>query len=149
MKSLRSLDPSLENLTVTEKGEVFNNKTNRKLKQFIRRSKGVEYFAVSVYDKERKRSRSFYVHRLVAFLYCEGYSKNRVVEHLDGDKFNNHASNLHWIRAGVKRPKVEVVDRVEEITHLPNGMTIMPTEEWHKIRKYIKVLTDQVRYNNV
>jgi hypothetical protein len=25
----------------------------------------------------------------------------------------------------------------------------MPTEEWHRIKKYIKVLTDQIRYNNI
>ena len=149
MKSLRSLDPSLENIEVTEKGEVYNTKTNKKLKQYTRKSKGMEYLAISVYDKVKKRSKSFYVHRLVAYLYCDGYSENRVVEHLDDDKMNNHASNLHWIQSGQKRPRVETIERVEEITHLPNGMTVMPTEEWNKIKKYITVLTNQIRYNNV
>jgi hypothetical protein len=63
---------------------------------------------------------------------------------------NNHYTNLEWIKSGQpKKARVETIETVEDITHLDNGMTIMPTEEWHRIKKYIKVLTDQIRYNNI
>lgn len=150
MKTLRNLNYALENISVTDKGEVYNQKTGKKINQFIRKVKGIEYHSVSVYDKIKKQSRSFYVHRLVAFIYCEGYSKNTIIEHLDGNRLNNCASNLRWVTANQRRElRIETVDTVKEVTHLVNGMTIMPTEEWHKIKSYIKVLTDQIRYNNV
>ena len=39
------------------------------------------------------------VHRLVAYLYCPNYSKDNlnVVDHIDGNKLNNHYSNLEWV----------------------------------------------------
>lgn len=150
IRSLTELSPCLINIRVTEKGEVYNTKNGKRLNLFIRKSKGIEYLSISIYDKQKKQSRSFYVHRLVAFVYCEGYEPNRIVLHRDGDKMNNHYTNLEWIKSGQpKKARVETIETVEDITHLDNGMTIMPTEEWHRIKKYIKVLTDQIRYNNV
>lgn len=37
-----------------------------------------------------------YVHRLVAAEFVEGYEPGKVVNHKDGDKKHNHASNLEW-----------------------------------------------------
>ena len=45
--------------------------------------------------KEKKRER-FFVHRLVAKYFCPNYKEENVVNHLDGDKQNNKASNLEW-----------------------------------------------------
>lgn len=151
LRSLTELSPCLINIGITEKGESYNKKSGKKLRQFIRKSRDIEYLSISVYDKERKQSRSFYIHRLVAYLYCENYALNKIVIHKDGDKMNNHFSNLLWIKCNHQRgvPRIEEsIKIVEEITHLENGMTVMPTDEWHRIKKYIKVLTDQIRYNN-
>ena len=38
----------------------------------------------------------FYVHRLVAEAFCERPEGATVVNHLDGDRHNNDASNLEW-----------------------------------------------------
>lgn len=38
------------------------------------------------------------IHRLVAHAFCEGFSEIRnTVNHIDGNKFNNKASNLEWV----------------------------------------------------
>ena len=38
-----------------------------------------------------------FVHRLVARAFCEGYESSLEVNHKDGDKLNNTASNLEWV----------------------------------------------------
>jgi hypothetical protein len=37
------------------------------------------------------------VHRLVARAFVPGYFEGATVDHLDGDKTNNAASNLEWV----------------------------------------------------
>lgn len=44
-----------------------------------------------------KKSKKFFVHRLVALMFCNGYSSDKVVNHIDGNKKNNHYSNLEWV----------------------------------------------------
>lgn len=39
------------------------------------------------------------VHRLVAYLYCENPNNYNVVNHKDGNKLNNHYTNLEWCTA--------------------------------------------------
>jgi hypothetical protein len=36
------------------------------------------------------------VHRIVALHFVDGYFEGAVVNHIDGDKTNNHFSNLEW-----------------------------------------------------
>lgn len=37
------------------------------------------------------------MHRLVAYHFCDGYDKELVVNHKDGNKQNNHSNNLEWV----------------------------------------------------
>jgi hypothetical protein len=37
------------------------------------------------------------VHRLVAGAFVPGYRRGLHVNHIDGDKLNNHADNLEWV----------------------------------------------------
>lgn len=39
----------------------------------------------------------YYVHRLVAYEYCDGYAHGLVVNHKDGNPSNNHYTNLEWV----------------------------------------------------
>lgn len=52
------------------------------------------YRRVWLYQPIKKR---MFIHRLVALHFCEGYKKELVVNHKDGNKQNNKAENLEWI----------------------------------------------------
>lgn len=83
--------PLCPSLLVTEKGEVFRQ-SGEKPKTA---PGGHGYCQVSV--KVGVTRRVFLVHRLVAAAYCVGYAPGLVVNHKDGNKLNNSASNLEWV----------------------------------------------------
>lgn len=49
------------------------------------------YKSVSIKDKK------YYVHRLVAMLFCDGYKEGLFVDHIDGNPKNNCYKNLRWV----------------------------------------------------
>lgn len=71
------------------RGYVINDKV---LKQYLN---GNGYFRVSL-NLEGK-NKDYFVHRLVAKYFVPNpYNKDKV-NHKDGNKHNNHASNLEWV----------------------------------------------------
>jgi NUMOD4 motif/HNH endonuclease len=60
------------------------------LKPFISKSTG--YLQIALSGKKRAN-----VHRLVALAFCGGFSEEKDVNHKDGVKTNNKASNLEWV----------------------------------------------------
>lgn len=64
-------------------------------------------------DGKRK---NFFVHRLVAMAFVEGFEEGLDVNHIDGNKLNNNFQNLEWVtsgenqkhayRTGLKKPKI-------------------------------------------
>lgn len=73
-------------------GNVKNSKTNHIIK--LSDINSVGYYRVTLYNPIKKR---FFVHRLVAYHFCDDYEENLIVNHKDGNKKNNHASNLEWV----------------------------------------------------
>lgn len=51
----------------------------------------------SGYEAIHIKGRHFLIHRLVAEYFCLGYMKGYVVDHIDNNRLNNKASNLHWV----------------------------------------------------
>ena len=49
MYDLSELHPSLDNTIVSEEGEVYNKKTGKKLKQYLKERNGASLYMVSVY----------------------------------------------------------------------------------------------------
>ena len=75
------------NYLIGENGEVFNNKTKRFLKPFLGTD---QYLYINLSNIYRTS-----LHRLVAEVY-HGFEQNKEVNHIDGNKLNNHFSNLEW-----------------------------------------------------
>lgn len=77
-------------LTISNDGTVFNTKTRREIGT---RSKETGYKAIG-YKKGGKTKHAL-VHRLVHILYNDGFTEEQpYCNHKDGDKGNNHHSNL-------------------------------------------------------
>ena len=83
--------PEFPNYQVSNTGLV-KGKTGKVLKTFIQNG-GYE---VATMHNESKRSVKRTVHRLVAELHIPNPEDKPIVNHLDGNKLNNHSSNLEW-----------------------------------------------------
>lgn len=87
------LDGRISNYCITEKGEIYNKKTQKWLQGSITVS-GYRYYRFSQGGKKYR----FYAHILVAIYYLESsYEKSLVVNHKDGNKLNNYYKNLEYI----------------------------------------------------
>lgn len=76
---------------VTEYGKVVNSK-GKVLKSWITNS---GYEQVHLYHLGKRKA--YNIHRLVATNYCLSDVGCPVVHHIDGNKLNNHFSNLKWV----------------------------------------------------
>ncbi len=75
--------------SVSDDGQVKNNKTNHILK-FDKNTKG--YYRVTLGSRRNRQM----VHRLVAIAFIPNPDNKPQVNHIDGNKLNNHVSNLEW-----------------------------------------------------
>ena len=88
---------TIENVTnyeVSDLGQIRNTKTNYILKGRLNKS---GYLQVSLTDKETKKQKNYYIHRLVAIYFLENLDNKREVNHKDGNKLNNNVDNLEWV----------------------------------------------------
>lgn len=77
---------------ISNVGNVKNTKTGR----ILRPTSTSGYLSVALQVKVGLQ-RTFFIHRLVARYFCKGYQENLVVNHIDGNKLNNHYTNLEWV----------------------------------------------------
>lgn len=65
-------------------------------KELILTPKIDKYGYKAVCLRKNNKNHHHTVHRLVATMFCENPMNKDVVNHIDGDKLNNSASNLEW-----------------------------------------------------
>lgn len=93
--------PGFEKYEVSNLGNVRNKRTGRILIQMLNKEGG--YYRVNIGGGHQ------YVHRLVAMAFFDEDITGKDVNHIDGDHWNNHLSNL------------EIVTRKENIRHAYNA----------------------------
>ena len=121
------LEEFLEHYRVEEDGSVFSIRSNKYLAPD--NCRGYYRICVSIDNKRKK----FPVHRLVALIYVDG-DKTLTVNHIDGNKLNNHYSNLEWIT--IK----------ENIRHAHRtGLHKESKNNWKKAMKALENFTDKQR----
>ena len=79
-----------ENYQISNNGSV-RNEDGHILKPFTSNS---GYFSVHLFKNKTRCKR--YIHRLVADAFCKNECGGTDVNHIDGNKKNNSASNLEW-----------------------------------------------------
>lgn len=79
------------NYSVDKSGNVYN-KYGKPLKPW-KTKKG--YYRVKLYTDEF-HSKMFQVHRLIAMTFIPNSNNLSEVNHIDGNKLNNHVDNLEW-----------------------------------------------------
>lgn len=122
------------NYAVTEDGKIWSYKTKRFIKLTLNRG-GYYWFNLSRPGEKPKATR---VHRLVAFAYLGNPPEDRQdVNHIDGNKQNNHYTNLEWSnkslngfhahRTGLNVPVPQLGEK--------HGMSKLTNEDILNIRK--------------
>ena len=84
--------PNFPGYLITAKGKVYSKATKRYLSLHLDHG----YLRTAIYKRNRKYR--FYVHRLVAMAYNIG-GRGRQINHIDGNRLNNHYTNLEWCTA--------------------------------------------------
>lgn len=80
------------NYAINEEGQCYNLKTQKFLLGTVKNT-GYKMVLLTLPDGKR----SFSIHRLVAEAFLPNTENKPYVNHKDGNKLNNHVSNLEWV----------------------------------------------------
>lgn len=80
------------NYLVSEDGKIFKNGKEVSQSKMTR-----GYLSTSLYLEKGSRAKTFYVHRVVAEVFIPNEFNKPLVNHKNGNKFDNSVSNLEWV----------------------------------------------------
>lgn len=87
--------PNYPNYSITQDGKVWSHIYDKWLKLNLGK---VGYYTVALWHN--MEFKKLYIHRLVAITYLQNDNNFKYVNHIDGNKLNNHITNLEWCSAG-------------------------------------------------
>jgi len=77
-------------------GRFRNVDKNIILKQTVNLGKNQAYVITFLKLRNSKERKRFRIHRIVAELFVPNPNNYSIINHIDGDKLNNHYTNLEW-----------------------------------------------------
>lgn len=90
---------------------------------------------------KNKKQKHFIVHRLVAQAFIPNPNNLPQVNHIDGDKTNNHVNNLEW-SSGQYNIDHSIATGLRDLKGSNNSQSKLTEEDVRKIRIRIKKTTD-------
>ena len=114
---------------ISDHGELKNSSRGNLIKARVDKN---GYLCVQFKVGELTKSRT--LHRLVALAFLTRSEKRTVVNHKDGNKLNNHVSNLEWVTAQ------ENIQHAHEM-----GLMNLPSGDAHWSRRNPQLFEERVR----
>ena len=124
---------------ISDNGRVFSMKSNKFIKTCHTNTMGYDTFSISVGNAVRLGT----VHRIVAELFIPNTENLPQVDHIDGNKRNNHISNLRWVSAKDNcnnvNTKIKLIGRGlcpnKKVLQLKNGIVVNTFQSISKVRE--------------
>lgn len=82
-----------EKYQISDSGKIRNKITGLERKPYVNEN---GYYIIGFYDSAKGHTVHHRVHRLVAEAFIPNPEFKRTVNHIDGNKQNNHVENLEW-----------------------------------------------------
>lgn len=140
---MRKRIPNYDNYYIYDNGDILNILTNKILKGSIGEN-GYRYYRLSKDNKKKM----LYAHRLVAEAFIENPNSLAVVNHKDGNKLNNDASNLEWVSYSDNVTHAHQNNLIKKIREREYYKEDLPNERWLKISDYNYSVSNLGRIRN-
>lgn len=115
--------------TLVKEGNVYSDKH----KKFVRLCPDKDGYAICGVKLKDGRRQSKRVHRMIAIEFIPNPQNKPQVNHIDGNKWNNHINNLEWVTAKENRKRAVDTGLLKDKGQ-DNGNSKLSSSEVYRIR---------------